>query len=150
MTSSVATQITALRNETAYANSQKQRTTGMQNDSNTFLTLMLKQLENQDPTNPTDNTEWLSQLAQYSSLEQMTQMNAGLTNCASYISSMYDDMMMNSEVSQTLSMIGKEVTLKMPNEEDSSKTDTITGKVTEASFDEGCGKVNIGDKPYPI
>ena len=150
MTSSVATQITALRNETAYANSQKERTTGMQNDSNTFLTLMLKPLENQDPTNPTDNTEWLSQLAQYSSLEQMTQMNTGLTNCASYISSMYDDMMMNSEISQTLSMIGKDVTLKIPNETDSSKTDIVTGKVTEATFDEGCGKVKIGDKLYPI
>ena len=150
MTTSVASQVTAMKNETAYANSQKERTTGMQNDSNMFLTLMLKQLENQDPTEPTDNTQWLSQLAQYSSLEQMSNMNAGLENCAKYINAMYEDMNLNSEISQTLSMIGKDVTLKIPNEKDSSKTETVTGVVTEASFEDGTGKIKIGDKYYSI
>ena len=150
MTTSVASQVTAMKNETAYANTQKERTTGMQNDSNTFLTLMLKQLENQDPTDPTDNTEWLSQLAQYSSLEQMTQMNSGLTNCAKYISSMYDDIMLNSEISQTLSMIGKDVTLKIPDENDPSKMNTVSGSVTEASFEDGTGKIKVNGKYYSI
>ena len=150
MTASVSSQITALKNQTAFTNSQKERTTGMQNDSNTFLTLMLKQLENQDPTEPTDNTEWLSQLAQYSSLEQMTQMNSGLENCANYISAMYEDMMLNSEISQTLSMIGKDVTLKIPDENDSTKFETVSGTVTEASFESGSGQIKIGDKYYSI
>ena len=150
MTTSVASQVTAMKNETAFVNTQKERTTGMQNDSNTFLTLMLKQLENQDPTNPTDNTEWLSQLAQYSSLEQMTQMNSGLTNCAKYISSMYDDMMLNSEISQTLSMIGKDVTLKIPDENDPQKMNTVSGSVTEASFEDGTGKIKVNGNYYSI
>ena len=78
-----------------------------ENDSSMFLTLMLQQLQNQDPTAPTDNTQWLSQLAQYSSLEQMTQMNSGLTKCMDYISTIYDGMSANSEITQTLSLIGK-------------------------------------------
>lgn len=150
MATSVANQITAMKSDTAYSNLNKERTTGMKNDSNMFLTLMLKQLENQDPTEPTDNTEWLSQLAQYSSLEQMSQMNSGLENCAKYISAMYDDMMLNSEINQTLAMIGKDVTLKIPSEDDPTKFDTISGTVTEASFESGSGQIKIGDKYYSI
>lgn len=150
MTTSVASQITSMKSDTAYSNLQKDRTTGMKNDSNMFLTLMLKQLENQDPTEPTDNTEWLSQLAQYSSLEQMSQMNSGLENCAKYISAMYDDMMLNSEINQTLSMIGKDVTLKIPDENDSTQYNTVEGTVTEASFENGSGQIKVGDKYYSI
>lgn len=139
-----------MRNETTLVNSQRARTTGMQNDSNMFLTLMLKQLENQDPTEPVDNTQWLSQLAQYSSLEQMAQMNSGLSLCANYISAMYGDMAISSEISQTLAMIGKDVTIQIPDEEDPTKTVTITGTVTEASFEDGTGKIKVNGKYYSI
>ena len=148
--STITSQITAMRNETAYVQNQQERTTGMKNDSNMFLTLMLKQLECQDPTEPTDNTQWLSQLAQYSSLEQMTQMNSGLENCAKYINAMYDDMMINSEINQTLSMIGKDVTLQIPNEADPKNPTTITGNVTEASFEDGTGKIKVNGQYYSI
>lgn len=148
--STITSELTAMRNETAYAQSQQARTTGMQNDSNMFLTLMLKQLECQDPTEPTDNTAWLSQLAQYSSLEQMTQMNSGLTNCAQYINAMYNDMAINSEISQTLSMIGKDVTLKIPNENDPKNPTIVTGNVSEASFESGSGQIKVGDEYYSI
>ena len=148
--STISSQITAMRNETTQVQSQQARTTGMKNDSNMFLTLMLKQLENQDPTEPTDNTQWLSQLAQYSSLEQMSQMNSGLENCAKYINAMYDDMMVNSEISQTLSMIGKDVTLHIPNEQDPKNPTVITGNVTEASFESGSGQIKVNGNYYSI
>ena len=146
---SVSSEITNMQNQTAYNNmlSGVNKTT-KDNDSNMFLTLMLQQLQNQDPTQPTDNTEWLAQLAQYSSLEQMTQMNQGLTDCMSYLSAMYNDMSLNSEITQTLSLIGKEVTLKDPEDETGKKT--ITGKVSEASFEDGTGRVKVGDKYYSI
>ena len=147
--SAITSQITAMRNETTQAQVQ-QRTTGVKNDSNMFLTLMLKQLECQDPTEPTDNTQWLSQLAQYSSLEQMSQMNSGLENCAKYISAMYDDMMLNSEISQTLSMIGKDVTLQIPNENDPKNPTIITGNVSEASFESGSGRIKVNGEYYSI
>jgi|SRR5581483_677730 len=43
---------------------------------NTFLTLLLTQLKNQDPMNPQDSSQFVSQLAQFSSLEQMTQVTS--------------------------------------------------------------------------
>ena len=147
----VSTEITNLQNQTAFAQSNStDRKTSSTNDSSMFLNLMLQQLKNQDPTQPTDNTEWLSQLAQYSSLEQMTQMNTGLTNCMNYISAMYNDMAMNAEITQTLSMVGKEVTITVPDEKDSSKTTEVTGKVTEANFKDGTGKVKVNGEYYSI
>ena len=147
----VSTEITNLQNQTAFTQSNKtDRKTSSKNDSSMFLNLMLQQLKNQDPTQPTDTTEWLSQLAQYSSLEQMTQMNTGLTNCMNYISAMYKDMSMNAEITQTLSMVGKEVTITVPDEKDSSKTTEITGKVTEANFKDGTGKVKVNGEYYSI
>lgn len=147
MATAVGSEITNMQNQTAFNNIGVNKTT-KDNDSNMFLTLMLQQLQNQDPTQPTDNTEWLAQLAQYSSLEQMTQMNQGLTDCMSYLSAMYNDMSLNSEITQTLSLIGKEVTLKDPSDETGKKT--ITGKVSEASFEDGSGKVKVGDNYYSI
>ena len=147
----VSTEITNLQNQTAFTQSNTtDRKTSSKNDSNMFLNLMLQQLKNQDPTQPTDNTEWLSQLAQYSSLEQMTQVNTGLTNCMNYISAMYKDMAMNAEITQTLSMVGKEVTITVPDEKDSSKTTEIIGKVTEANFKDGTGKVKVNGEYYSI
>lgn len=43
-----------------------------------FLTLLVAQLEHQDPLAPQDNTEFIAQLAQFSSLEQQTDTNAKL------------------------------------------------------------------------
>lgn len=43
-----------------------------------FLTLLVTQLQNQDPLNPMDPTEFTSQLAQFSSLEQLNNINENL------------------------------------------------------------------------
>jgi len=42
----------------------------------TFLKLLVTQLQNQDPLNPQDSSQFVSQLASFSSLEQMTTMSA--------------------------------------------------------------------------
>jgi len=153
MATAVSGQITNMQNQTAFLkHTQDIATKSNTDDSNMFLTLMLQQLQNQDPTQPTDNTQWLAQLAQYSSLEQMTQMNQGLENCMSYLSAFYNDATANSEITQTLSLIGKEVTIKIPkdNSDPESKEKVFSGTVTEASFEDGSGKVKINGEYYSI
>ncbi len=44
-----------------------------------FLSLLVAQLQNQDPLNPLDSADFSAQLAQFSSLEQLMQINQRLT-----------------------------------------------------------------------
>jgi flagellar basal-body rod modification protein FlgD len=48
---------------------------GIAPDENTFLKLLVSQLQNQDPMNPADSTQFVGQLAQFSSLEQLIQIS---------------------------------------------------------------------------
>ncbi|MDR3204540.1 MAG: flagellar hook assembly protein FlgD [Deltaproteobacteria bacterium] len=66
-----------------------------------FLTLLLTQLQNQDPFNPMEDTEMTAQLAQYSQLEQLTNLNTNVTSMSGYIQA--------QNQFQTLSLIGKQV-----------------------------------------
>jgi flagellar basal-body rod modification protein FlgD len=48
-------------------------------DVNSFLTLLVKQLQNQDPLSPQDGSQFAAQLAQFSSLDQLVGINSRLT-----------------------------------------------------------------------
>jgi flagellar basal-body rod modification protein FlgD len=47
-------------------------------DYDTFLTLLVEQMKNQDPTEPMDSTEQIAQLATFSQVEQTIQTNKNL------------------------------------------------------------------------
>jgi flagellar basal-body rod modification protein FlgD len=47
--------------------------------SSDFLTLLVSELKNQDPTQPTDPNAYISQLVGVNSLQQLIQINQGLT-----------------------------------------------------------------------
>jgi flagellar basal-body rod modification protein FlgD len=51
-----------------------------------FLTLMLAQLKNQDPTSPVDSNTFLTQLAQLSEVQGITQLNTSFGSLSSSIS----------------------------------------------------------------
>jgi flagellar basal-body rod modification protein FlgD len=51
-------------------------------DEQTFLKLLVSQLQNQDPLNPTDSTQFVSQLTSYSQLEQLIGINKNTTPAA--------------------------------------------------------------------
>lgn len=69
-----------------------------------FLTLLITQLQHQDPLNPADSTEFTAQLAQFSSLEQLSNVNANLTALKLYQASINN--------AQAVSFIGKEIVSK--------------------------------------
>lgn len=46
----------------------------------TFIKLLVTQLQNQDPLNPMDDKDFIAQTAQFSSLEQMMNMSKSFTN----------------------------------------------------------------------
>jgi flagellar basal-body rod modification protein FlgD len=52
-----------------------------------FLTLMLAQLKNQDPTSPVDSNTFLSQLAQLSEVQGITSLNTSFSTLSSSLSS---------------------------------------------------------------
>jgi flagellar basal-body rod modification protein FlgD len=48
--------------------------------SSDFLTLLVSELQNQDPTQPTDPNAYITQLVGVNSLQQLIQINSGLTS----------------------------------------------------------------------
>jgi len=71
-------------------------------DKDAFLSLLITQLQNQDPLNPTDSVEFTAQLAQFSSLEQLGNVNENLEQLQNFQASINN--------SQAVSLIGKEIT----------------------------------------
>jgi len=67
-----------------------------------FLTLLVAQLQHQDPLNPSESTEFTAQLAQFSSLEQLQNVNDNLASFEVYQST--------SNNIQSSGFIGKTVT----------------------------------------
>jgi flagellar basal-body rod modification protein FlgD len=69
-----------------------------------FLTLLIAQLQHQDPLNPADSTEFTAQLAQFSSLEQLSTINENLDTLKLYQAS--------GNNAQAVSFIGKNIVSK--------------------------------------
>ena len=63
-----------------------------------FLTLMLAQLKNQDPTSPVDSNEFLSQLASLSEVQGINQLNTSFSTLS--------NSMVSSQALQASSLLG--------------------------------------------
>ncbi|MBR2141861.1 flagellar hook capping FlgD N-terminal domain-containing protein [Anaerovibrio sp.] len=74
-------------------------------DKDAFLSLLVTQMQYQDPLSPMDNTEYLAQLAQYSSLEQMTNVASKLSDVYSLVENIDSSVL----VGQLSGMIGKTI-----------------------------------------
>ncbi len=68
-------------------------------NSDTFLTLLMAQLKNQDPTKPMDSTAYVGQLATFSQVEQATKTNTKL-----------DSLLASSFLDQADTVIGRTLT----------------------------------------
>ena len=100
-------------------------------DYDSFLRLLVAQLENQDPTEPMSDTEYVAQLASFSNVEQNTQVNEKLDYLISMMS-----------IQQAGTMIGRTV---------SSFNGSISGTVAEVKiFDDGVIAVLEDGRELPI
>lgn len=68
-------------------------------DYDTFLTLLVQQMKNQDPTEPMDATEQIAQLATFSQVEQTIQTNKNL-----------ESLLQSSTLNQAGTIIGRTIT----------------------------------------
>ncbi len=73
----------------------------LEEDLNQFLTLLVTQLENQDPLDPMDSTEFTSQLVQFASVEQQIKQNTNLEQLVG--------LQQNNQISSMVNFIDKVV-----------------------------------------
>jgi flagellar basal-body rod modification protein FlgD len=72
-------------------------------DQNSFLKLLMAQMENQDPTAPTDSTTFVTQLAQFTQVQQTTAQTTTLSNIQNQLQSLSSG--------QATNLVGKTVTV---------------------------------------
>src|SRR3982074_2311147 len=85
-----------------------------------FLTLMLAQLKNQDPTSPVDSNTFLTQLAQLSEVQGITQLNTSFSSLSNSLSP--------SQALQASSLLGHKVLVTSPTA-NLAANGTVTGAV---------------------
>jgi flagellar basal-body rod modification protein FlgD len=84
-------------------------------DKDDYLTLLITQLQNQDPTSPMEDREFIAQMAQFSSLEQMTNIASGFQSMSAVLSA-----------GQATSMLGREVEVIVNGNAVSGKVQAVT------------------------
>jgi flagellar basal-body rod modification protein FlgD len=94
-----------------------------------FIKLLVAQLQNQDPMNPTSNTEILQQVSQMQSI-----------NSTSKLTSTLQSVLLGQNVSTAGSLIGRTIT----GLTDGSNPQTVTGTVDKATIIGGVAKLQVG------
>lgn len=107
------------------------RTTGSELGKDAFLSILVSQLQNQDPLSPMDDTDFIAQMAQFSSLEQMQALNSSFT------------------ANQATGMIGQYVYAEIVDKDSGQKV-PVFGKVDGVSMTDGEAYLLIGDTNVPV
>ena len=100
-------------------------------NSDTFLTLLVAEMQNQDPLEPTSNTEWVSQYATFTQVEQMGEMRDSM------------------DVLRANSLIGKEVVMKVTSET-TGETTYKRGVVDYIVMEDGEALLVIDEEKYSM
>ncbi|KMO11148.1 flagellar hook assembly protein FlgD [Methylobacterium platani] len=108
-TSSATAGASSAATSTAAAAAKASSSVAASMNSDTFLTLLMAQLKNQDPTKPMDSTQYVGELATFSQVEQATKTNQKL-----------DSLLSSSFLDQADTVIGRTLT---------SADGTVTGTV---------------------
>ena len=103
-------------------------TSGM--DSNAFLTLLVAEMQNQDPLEPSSNTEWVSQYATFTQVSEIQNIGKDMSNI------------------KAQDLVGQEVIMKVTGE--NGETDYVSGKVDYVTYEDGKAYLSIEDSLYSI
>ena len=102
-------------------------------NENSFLQLLVTQLENQNPLQPTANTQFIAQLAQFTSLEQMTNVATGVTQLGN-----------QTQLGSSFSLLGDTVTVQ------DGSGGSVTGTVSSVSVKNGQATLTVNGQSYPF
>ena len=95
-------------------------------DLGTFLTLMIKELQNQDPLNPLDNKDMLAQLSQIREVGATDKLTKTL-----------DSVLLGQNISSATNLIGADISAL------SDDGESVTGVVDRVSIDKGVPKLHV-------
>jgi flagellar basal-body rod modification protein FlgD len=124
----VSSTLSSMQSATAATKAEQKAASGTTKeiDQDSFLQLLIAQLQNQDPMSPMDNSQFLSQTAQFTQVSEMQKLNQ------------------SNSFAQASDLIGKVVTLNDANNNNSE----VTGTVTEARITDDSTSVVIDGKEY--
>ncbi|MBO6260635.1 MAG: hypothetical protein J6N47_07395 [Lachnospiraceae bacterium] len=99
-------------------------------DSEAFLTLLVAEMQNQDPLEPTSNTEWISQYATFTQVSEVQAIGD------------------NMNAMKADSLTGKTVIMSV--RDDAGNTDEVSGVVDYVTYEEGKAYLSIDGSLYSI
>ena len=99
-------------------------------DREAFLTLLVAEMQNQDPLEPTANTEWISQYATFTQVSEIQSIGDAMNGV------------------QAQGLVGKSVIMRVT--ESTGNTNYIDGMVERVSYEDGKAFLYIGGNPYSI
>ena len=125
---------TATANTSSTSSTSPQDATG----TDTFLKLLVAQLQNQDPTSPMDDQSFVTELAQFNTVEQMLGLKQAVTA------------QVNTQTTvEAVGMLGRTVTYASPGLGGGPVT-TNQGVVTGVSLVQGQAQLQIGTQQVPL
>jgi flagellar basal-body rod modification protein FlgD len=117
-----ATGTTGSTGTTSTGSSSSDAASGISLGGTDFLTLMLAQLQNQDPTSPVDSNTFLTQLAQLSEVQGITQLNTSFSALSSSLTS--------NQALQASSLLGHQALVSSSTATLATAGATVTGAVS--------------------
>lgn len=109
-------------------------------DTDQFLSLLLTEMQNQDPMQPMDNSQMLTQMSQIRSIGSNDRLTSTLSNLAA-----------GQELSMASSMIGKTVKALDSNAKDvEGKVDRVSVQTDAKDSSKRTVSVHIGDSVVDI
>lgn len=109
-------------------NAREKNSSGI--DSEAFLTLLVAEMQNQDPLEPTSNTEWVSQYATFTQVSEIQNIGHDMAGM------------------KAQDLVGQYVIMKVTGND--GNTDYVSGKVDYVVYEEGDAFLSIDDSLYSI